>query len=152
MNDNNFFISTVRYEKVAENGCRKMVKEQYLVDALSFTEAEARTIEELTPYIRGEFGVVQIVKPRIHDLFMTDNASADRYYKVKYAYTTVDENTGVEKKTTLVNIVQATDFKNAYDNFERGMHGSMLDFEILSITETIIVGYYSYLAYGKPCI
>ena len=62
MNDNNFFISTVRYEKVAENGFSKMVKEQYLVDALSFTEAEARTIEELTPYIRGEFSVVQIVK------------------------------------------------------------------------------------------
>ena len=152
MNDNNFFISTVRYEKVTESGFSKMVKEQYLVDALSFTEAEARTIEELTPYIRGEFSVVQIVKPRIHDLFMTDNASADRFYKVKFAYTTTDEKTGAEKKTTHVNLVQATDFKNALANFEQGMEGCLFDFEILSITETIIVGYYSYLAYGKPSL
>ena len=68
-----YFLSTVRYDKVMENGLQKTVNEQYLFDALSFTEAEARTIEELTPYISGEFTIPQIVKPRISELFLSDD-------------------------------------------------------------------------------
>lgn len=77
-----YFLSTVRYEKVMENGLQKAVSEQYLFDALSFTEAEARTIEELTPFMSGEFSIPQIVKPRISELFLSDDTAADRYYKV----------------------------------------------------------------------
>ncbi|WP_290387099.1 DUF4494 family protein, partial [uncultured Muribaculum sp.] len=46
-----WFECKVRYDKIQENGSAKKVNEPYLVDALSFTEAEARIIEEVTPYI-----------------------------------------------------------------------------------------------------
>lgn len=139
---NQLFISTVRYEKMMENGLNKTVNEQYLFDALSFTEAEARTIEELQPYISGEFTIPQIVKPRISELFLTTDLDADRYYKVKVAFITLDEKTGAEKKTGSFILVQASDFKNAYDRFIEGMEGTMSDYEIVSIVETPILNYY----------
>jgi hypothetical protein len=135
-----YFISTVRYDKIMANGLIKTVNEQYLIDALSFTEAEARTIEELSPFISGEFTIPQIVKPRISELFLDDEG--DRYYKVKVAFITLDEKTGTEKKTSNFILVQALDFKNAYDRFIEGMKGSMADYEITSIAETQILDYF----------
>ena len=137
-----YFLSTVRYEKTMENGLNKTVSEQYLFDALSFTEAEARTIEELKPYISGEFTIPQIVKPRISELFLSDDTAADRYYKVKVSFITLDEKNGAEKKTNSFILVQASDFKNAYDRFIEGMKGTMADYEIVSIVETQILDYY----------
>ena len=137
-----YFLSTVRYDKVMENGLQKTVNEQYLFDALSFTEAEARTIEELKPYISGEFTIPQIVKPRISELFLSDDTAADRYYKVKVSFITLDEKSGAEKKTNSFILVQASDFKNAYDRFIEGMKGTMADYEIVSIVETQILDYY----------
>ena len=138
----NYFLSTVRYEKTMENGLNKTVSEQYLFDALSFTEAEARTIEELKPYISGEFSIPQIVKPLISELMLSEDVSADRYYKVKVSFITLDEKSGAEKKTNSFILVQASDFKNAYDRFIEGMKGSMSDYEIVSIVETQILDYY----------
>lgn len=138
----NYFLSTVRYEKTMENGLNKIVSEQYLFDALSFTEAEARTIEELKPYISGEFTIPQIVKPRISELMLSEDVSADRYYKVKVSFITLDEKSGAEKKTNSFILVQASDFKNAYDRFIEGMKGTMADYEIVSIVETQILDYY----------
>lgn len=136
------FISTVRYEKTMEHGLNKTVSEQYLFDALSFTEAEARTIEELKPYISGEFSIPQIVKPRISELMLSEDVSADRYYKVKVSFITLDEKSGAEKKTNSFILVQASDFKNAYDRLIEGMKGTMADYEIVSIVETQILDYY----------
>lgn len=138
----NYFLSTIRYEKIMENGLNKTVSEHYLFEALSFTEAEARTIEELKPYISGEFSIPQIVKPRISELMLSEDEAADRYYKVKVAFITLDEKSGVEKKTNSFILVQASDFKNAYDRFVEGMKGTMADYEIISIVETQILDYY----------
>lgn len=136
------FISTVRYNKTMQNGLIKTVNEQYLIDALSFTEAEARTIEELTPFLSGVFTIPQIVKPRINELFLTADSDADRYYKVKVSFITIDEKSLIEKKTNSFILVQASDFKNAYDRFIEGMKGTMADYEIVSIVETQILDYY----------
>lgn len=140
----NYFLSTVRYDKVMENGLKKTVNEQYLFDALSFTEAEARTIEQLTPYISGEFTIPQIVKPRISEVFRSDDMSADRFYKVKVAFITLDEKSGAEKKINSFILVQSSSFKNAYDSFIEGMKG-ITDYEIVSIEETSILEYYPIL-------
>lgn len=135
-----YFISTVRYDKVMENGQNKTVNEQYLLDAVSFTEAEARTIEELMPYIQGEFTIPQITKPKIQELMLDE--TADKFYKVKVAFITIDEKTATEKKTNCFILVQANDFKTAYDKFTDGMKDSMADYEIVAITETPIVEFY----------
>ncbi len=135
-----YFISTVRYDKIMENGLNKTVNEQYLLDAVSFTEAEARTIEELTPFITGDFKISRLTQPKVSELFLDD--TADRFYRVKVAFITIDEKTATEKKTASFIIVQANDFKSAYDKFIDGMKGTMADYEIISISETPILDYF----------
>lgn len=127
----------IRYNKKAENGEVKKVTEPYLVDALSCTEAEARTIEEMTPYITGEFSVSAVKKSNVSEIFRDEKG--DRWYKVVVAFITVDEKTGCEKRSNSHMMVQASSFENALDNFLDGMKDTMADFEIVSISETKII-------------
>ncbi len=129
-----WFECKVKFDKVQENGSVKKVNEPYLVDALSFTEAEARIIEMITPYISGEFTISAVKKTRISEIFWDE--SGDRYYMVKVMFITIDEKTAVEKKSASFILVQASDFSNALENFEKGMKDTMADYEIASITET----------------
>ena len=132
-----WFETKVRYDKVMENGAQKTVTEAFLVDALSFTEAEARVTKEMEPYITGDFSVSAVKKNKFADVFFKDGG--DRWYKVKVAYITIDEKTAVEKRSNYFMMVQASDFKGALANFEECMSGTLADYEILSITETAII-------------
>ena len=135
-----WFECKVRYDKLMENGMQKKVNEPYMVDALSFTEAEARIIEEVTPFISGDFSVSAVKRTNISEIFWDD--SADKWYHVKVNFITIDEKSAVEKKTTSHILVAATDFKGELDNFMEGMKGTMADFEIASIAETTIMDVY----------
>lgn len=135
-----WFECKVRYDKLMENGMQKKVNEPYMVDALSFTEAEARIIEEVTPFISGDFSVSAVKRTNISEIFWDD--SADKWYHVKVNFITIDEKSAVEKKTTSHILVAASDFKGALDNFMEGMKGTMTDFEIASIAETTIMDVY----------
>lgn len=135
----NWFECKVRYDKMQENGTVKRVNEPYLVDALSFTEAEARIIEEQTPFISGEFSVSAVKRTKITEIFYDE--TGDRWFLVKVAFIAIDEK-GFEKKTSTLILVQASDFKGAYDNFVKGMETGLSDYEIQSITETPLMDVY----------
>lgn len=130
----NWFECKVHYEKTMENGIQKKVNEPYLVDALSFTEAEARIIEEITPFISGDFSISAVKRTKITEIFWDD--SADKWYLVKVAFINIDEKTAVEKKTISLILVAANDFRGALDAFMLGMKDTMADFEVVSIAET----------------
>lgn len=133
-----FWVETkVRYNKVAENGMMKSVTETNLVNALSFTEAEARIIEEMQQYISGEFTVSAVKKTNISEIFY--DSTGDRWYKVKALFITLDEKTGIEKESANYMLVQASDFQAALKNFMDGMKDTMADFRISSISETNIM-------------
>ncbi len=136
-----WFECKVKYDKTLETGAVKTVTEPYLVDALSFTEAEARITEEMQPYISGEFTVSAVRRVNLSDIFY--NESGDRWYKVKTNFITIDEKTAVEKKTASFQLVQASEFKEALDVFMEGMKDTMADFEIASITETMLMDVFS---------
>lgn len=136
----NWFECKVRYDKMLETGQQKKVNEPYLVDALSFTEAEARIIEEITPFISGDFTVSAVKRTRISEIFYDE--TGDRWFSVKYNIITIDEKTAVEKKQSVMVLVQAADFQKAIANFMEGMKGTMADFEIASVTETQIMDVY----------
>ena len=144
----NWFECKIRYDKTQENGSIKKVTEPYLVDALSFTEAEARIIEEMTPFVSGEVDVNAVKRTKISEIFWDD--SADRWFLVKVAFITIDEKTAVEKKSTSLILVAANDFKGASDAFMEGMKGTMADFEITSIAETPIMDVYRIKTGDKP--
>ena len=141
-----WFTCKICYEKTLENGMNKKVTEPYLVDALSFTEAEARIIEEMTPFISGEFTVADVTRARYSELFYAEDASADRWYKVKLGFITLDEKSGAEKKTYTNVLVQAADLRDAVKRLDAGMKGSMADYIIVSVAETAIMDVYPYEA------
>ena len=141
-----WFTCKVRYTKTMENGMNKTVTEPYLVDALSFTEAEARIIKEMTPFISGEFTVSAVNRANFSELFYADNESADMWYKVKLGFITLDEKTDTEKKTFTNVLVQAADLRDAVKRLDEGMKGTLIDYIIVSVAETAIMDVYPYEA------
>ena len=139
-----WFTCKVSYEKVLENGMQKKVTEPYLVDALSFTEAEARIIEEIRPFISGEFTVADVKRARLSELFF--NKNGDRFYKIKVYFITLDEKSGAEKKMAAQMLAQACTLKEAIAVLEEGMKGTMIDYVIASVAETMIMDVFPYIA------
>lgn len=139
---NSWFEVKVRYEKVMENGSQKKVTEPYLVEALSFTEAEARVINEVTPYISGEFSIASIKKNNLSEIFW--NEDGDYWFKVKVNFITIDEKTCKEKKKASYIMVQAKDLRDAAKVFDEGMKGTMSDYQIANIKETAIIDVFRY--------
>lgn len=135
-----WFECKVRYDKMMENGVPKKVNEPYMVDALSFTEAESRIIEEMTPFISGDYSISAVKKTKVAEIFYDE--TGDKYYMVKYNIITIDEKSGVEKKSAVFTLVQASDFDTALANFHEGMKGTLADYEIASISETAIMDVY----------
>ena len=137
----NWFECKIRYEKTMENGLIKKVTEPYLIDALSFTEAEARIIENVAPYISGEFSVRTIKPANICELFL--NNRGERFYKCKVNFITLNKK-GKEKRTASYMLVVANSTDTAEKRLKEGMEGTMADYDIEAIVETKIMDVYSY--------
>ncbi|MDH6342661.1 hypothetical protein M2480_000689 [Parabacteroides sp. PFB2-12] len=144
----NWFECKVAYDKLMENGMQKRVTEPYLVDALSFTEAEARIIEEIRPYITGEFVISDIKRARLSELFF--NEAGDRFYRIKVQFITLDEKSGAEKKTSANMLAQASTLKEAITVLEEGMKNTMADYVIASVSETQIMDVFQFSAAHIP--
>ena len=134
-----FFICTVAYDKMMDNGNEKRVKEVFVVDAFTFTEAESRIIEEMKPQISGEFEIMDISKAPFGEIFLSDADTADRYYKVKVKFLSIDEKTCKEKISTVVYLVQADSTQTAQANADKVLGKSMFDYTLASIIETKIL-------------
>lgn len=129
-----WFETKVKYDKtMLDTGAIKSVTEPYLVDALSFTEAEARITKEVEPFVSGELTVTAVRKVRFEDVLYHEGG--DRWYKVKINMITIDEKTGAEKRSASFSLVQASEFKLALDYFLEAMKSVLFDFEIVNITE-----------------
>ena len=131
-----WFECKIRYEKVMEDGLQKKVTESYVVDALSFSEAEERIIEEMSSYISGEFDVADIKKASYREVFFADQDAADKWYKAKLQFITFDEKTDKEKRSNVYYLVNAGSFNVAVKNIEEVMGGTMIDYVIASMSET----------------
>ena len=133
----------VRYEKTTESGLTKKVIETILVDALSFTEAEARTIESMAPFMSGEFSV-QAIKKEAYEEVQTCNRDGDlKWYKVRVAYITLDEKTGNEKKMYVNSLIQSESTAAAEKNFNQIIN-NMIEYEVVGVSETPIMDVFFY--------
>ena len=134
-----WFETKVRYEKLMDDGLQKKVTEQYVVDALSFTEAEASVTEEMSAYISGEFDITDIKKASYGEVFFSENDNEDRFFKAKLQFITIDEKTEKEKRSNVFYLVQASTFQQAVAHIEEVMGGTMIDYVIASLSETQIM-------------
>lgn len=129
---------------------QKKVTESYVIDAVSFTEAEERITEEMSAYISGEFEMKDISLAPFGEIFFDEKPSADRYYKAKLNFITIDENSGNEKRQSVTYLVQAPDFNIAVENVDEVMGGTLIDYEISSIAETAILDVFQYVKKDEP--
>ncbi|MDD3901013.1 MAG: DUF4494 domain-containing protein [Dysgonamonadaceae bacterium] len=138
----NWFECKVKYDKMLDTGIQKTVTEPYLVDALSFTEAEARILEEMKPFISGDFTVSDIKRVKYSETFF--NETGDRYYRAKLYFITLDEKSGAEKKTAVNMLIQASTLKEAVDVVETEMKKTMIDYSLASVVETSLMDVFPY--------
>jgi len=135
----NFFETKVVFDTMSDGG--KVVKEteSYLVDALSFSEAEALTIKEVEPYMSGEFSVEALKRSKIYEVFETD-AENGAWFKAKIEFIILDEEKGTEKRQAATIMVEAENIQSAIGRLNENMKGTMSDWELVGIGKTGIVG------------
>lgn len=139
-----WFECKVRYEKNGEDGMPKKVIETYVVDAVSFGEAESRILEEMGKYVGGEIDVLDLKIAQYKEVFFADNSLSDKWYKAKLAFITIDEKTDKEKKTSVYYLVNAGNIDAAKKNVDDIMGKSMIDYETKSLSETQIIDVFEY--------
>lgn len=139
-----WFECKISYEKTMEDGLQKKVTESYVVDALSFTEAEKRIMEEMSAYISGEFTIKDIKIAPYKEIFFSDEELADRWYKAKLQFITIDEKTEKEKRSNVNYLVQAGTLKGAVSNIESVMGTTMIDYVIAAVNETMLMDVFEY--------
>lgn len=139
---NNWFECKVKYQKIDENGKDKNVREAYLVDALSFTEAEARINKKLEEFISGEFNLTNISKSSLNEIFPFE--TGDKWFKVKIEFMAIDEAKGKEKKTSNLLLIQADDMMEALKNTEESLSTMIVPYDIKSIIESPIIDIFPY--------
>lgn len=142
----NWFTCKMTFDRQGEDGLIKKVTEHFLVDALSFTEAEARIVKEVQPFVTGEVLVADIKRSRISEIFY--NEDGDRWYRVKTFFISIDDN-GVEKRLPNNIMVEASSIKQALSSFYKRMEESLGDYEIYSISETPILDVFPYEEQNK---
>lgn len=134
----------VKYRKTDETGIQKVVTEPYLVDALSYTEAEKRINEEMSAYISEEFKITNIKVANYAEIHPFENA--DRWFRSKVSLVAYDEESGKERKTNMYLLLQANDVKEAYDNTIHVMKNTMGDYSIPAISESPIMDVFPYFS------
>ena len=134
-----WFETRIRYDKTMEDGRNKKVTEQYVVEALSFSEAEKRIVEEMSHYVSGEFGVKAIKLAAYSETFFSDIDTDDKWFKAKLAFITLDEKTDKEKRTPVTYLVQAASLDKARAYVKEVMEKTLIDYDVISISETHFV-------------
>lgn len=141
---NIWFEAKIQYDKIGtEDGKQKKVTDTYLVDAMSFAEAEARAIEVVRPYMTGDFTVAALKRAKVHEIF--ENATGDKWYRAKVMFIILDAEKGKEKKIGSIMLVQADDIEQARTRLEEQMKGTMSDYEVVKIEETPILDVVKYV-------
>lgn len=144
-----WFTTKVKYQKTQEDGTEKMVSETYVVDALSFTEAESSIIDEMSVYVSGEFHVSGITKAAYNEIFFSDVDDDDKWYKAKLQFITIDEKSEKEKRSNVNYLVQAKSLARALRYVDEVMGKTMIDYDTVAIAETPIMDVFEHHAGGE---
>lgn len=132
-----WFECKVRYEKTGEDGMPRKVTETYVVDAMSFGEAESRILNEI--FVSGEPEIVDLKIAAYKEVFFSDNDLADKWYNARLAFITIDEKTSKEKKTGVCYLVNAGNINTAIKGIDEIMSGTMIDYQTCNVSETRIM-------------
>lgn len=137
----------IKYRKLDEaSGMLKVKTEPFLVDAISYTEAESRITEEMSVYLSDteEIKITNIKVANFAEIHPFENS--DRWFKSKVSLIAFDEESGKERKTNMYLLIQANDVKEAYDNTISVMKDTMGEYSVPSISESPIMDVFPYFS------
>jgi len=134
-----FFEIKVRYLRTTEEGYQKSVAEVYALEAFDFTESEERILKEVGQLASGDMYVKTIARASYKEIFFSDADSDDKWYRAKLAFITIDEKTEREKRSNVVYLMQAATLDKARQYVSEVMDKTMIDYEVVSISETPIM-------------
>lgn len=141
-----WFECKVRYLKTQDDGSKKIVNELYVVDALSFTEAEASIIDNMAVYVSGELKIANINPTNYNEIFFSDIDDDDLWFKARLAFITIDEKSNNEKRTYTNYLIQAKGIERAKRYVDEVMGKTMIDYELKSLSETKILDVFEHKA------
>ena len=141
-----WFTTKVKYQKTQEDGTEKVVSETYVVDALTFTEAESCIIDEMSVYTSGEFHVAGITKSAFGEIWFSDVDDDDKWYKAKLQFITIDEKSEKEKRSNVNYLVQAKSLARALRYIDEVMGKTMIDYDTIAIAETPIMDVFEHVS------
>lgn len=141
-----WFETKVKYQKTMEDGSEKVVSEAYVVDALSFTEAESAIIDEMSVYVSGELKVSGIGKAGYGEIFFSDVDDDDKWYKAKLQFITIDEKSEKEKRSNVTYLVQAKSLARALRYIDEVMGKTMIDYDVVGLNETKLMDVFEHHA------
>ena len=141
-----WFETKVKYQKTMEDGSEKVVSEAYVVDALSFTEAESAIIDEMSVYVSGELKVSGIGKAGYGEIFFSDVDDDDKWYKAKLQFITIDEKSEKEKRSNVTYLVQAKSLARALRHIDEVMGKTMIDYDVVGLNETKLMDVFEHHA------
>ena len=142
----NWFEAKVKYMKVNEDGREKKVNEAYLLDAMSYTEAESRIMHEMESVISGDYYISSLKKSNITELVPSEDENDDRWYKAKVNIIDADEVSGKEKSTGQYYLVAASNINKALENLEKSLASFVGPYEIASLTDTQFMDVFPYFS------
>ena len=138
-----WFETKVKYMKVSESGNEAMVTESFLLDAVSYTDAETRIIRQMQEIVRGgEFTIVDIKKSRIAEVFPYEDG--EWWFKATINLVTVDEEAGKEKKIKTFYLIMADDIKEALARLDESLNYLVIPFVTTAIAVSPIVDVFPY--------
>lgn len=132
----------VRYVKIDNGGYERKVNESYLLDAISFTDAEARIFQKMQEITSAEFQVMNIKKSNITEVFSVDDG--EWWYKAKISLVTIDEEKGKEKKVNQYILILAGDINEALKNLEKGLSNMLVPYVATSVQLSAIADVFPY--------
>ena len=138
-----WFESKAKYMKVSESGKEQMVTENFLLDAVSFTDAESRMIWQLQQMVKkGEFSVIDIKKSKIAEVFSYD--TGEWWFKVTINLVTIDEEAGREKKLRTYYLIMADDINEVLKRLDESLSYLVIPYVVTAIAVSTIVDVFPY--------
>ena len=134
-----WFECKVRYEQTQEDGMNKMVTETYVYKAADFGEAYDKATKDMSTFISGEFGITGMKIAQYGDVFIQDERTEEKFYRVKVNFIVLDEKTNKEKKIAQYYLVNADSVEKARKYTDTALSQTMADFIIVSVQETMII-------------
>jgi len=141
-----WFETRIKYQKTQEDGSEKIVKELYVVDALSCTEAESSIIDEMSAYISGESAVTSAKKATFDEVFFSDKDDDALWFKAKLQFITIDEKSDKEKRTNVTYLVQAKSLARALRYIDEVMGKTMIDYDVVGLNLTNVMDVFEHHA------